>query len=209
LIPAFVFFFAKLYPFRQVNHPNSPIAAAAGGCSLVSRLALQEIGGIGVLKDALIDDCTLAAQVKHRPNPNLKTKYNNIWLGLTDTTDSLRPYDSLQSIWQMVARTAYTQLNYSPFLLLGTLIGMYMVYLAAPIGIITAVIHNQITAVWLYILTYTLMIISYFPITRFYRVSVGYALCLPMIGLLYSLMTIDSAMQHWQGKGGKWKGRSY
>jgi hopene-associated glycosyltransferase HpnB len=207
LIPAFVFFFAKLYPFRQVNDPNHPIAAAAGGCSLVNRSAIEAIGGIAILKDALIDDCTLAAKVKHRPHP--PTQYHNIWLGLSQTTHSLRPYENLDSIWQMVARTAYTQLNYSPFLLIGTLIGMYLVYLAAPICLITSAISHQ-PILWLInLITYALIVIAYIPIARFYQIAWVYPFCLPAIGLLYTLMTVDSARQHWQGKGGKWKGRSY
>jgi hopene-associated glycosyltransferase HpnB len=209
LIPAFVFFFAKLYPFRQVNDPNSAIAAAAGGCSLIKRQALMEIGGIGILRDALIDDCTLAAKVKHRSPSADKTKHHSIWLGLTTTTDSIRPYKTLESIWNMVARTAYTQLNYSPLLLLGTLFGMYLVYLAAPIGIITAAFTHRLELLIISLITYGLMTISYTPINRFYGVSLIYAFCLPAIGLLYTLMTIDSAWRHWQGKGGQWKGRSY
>lgn len=210
LIPAFVFFFAKLYPFTWVNQPNNPTAAAAGGCSLIKRSALVEIGGIAALQDALIDDCTLAYKVKHRPPAPMQThRYHNIWLGLTQKIYSLRPYDNLQSIWQMVSRTAYTQLNYSPLLLFGTLIGMCLVYLAAPIGILLGLI----TANWLLLLiaalTYGLMTIAYTPIVRFYQCGWWYALCLPAIGLLYSLMTIDSAWQHWQGRGGNWKGRTY
>ncbi len=217
LIPAFVFFFAKLYPFRQVNDPNHPMAAAAGGCSLVKREAIAAIGGIASLRDALIDDCTLAAKVKHRPQakhrPPLtdrpETKYHNIWLGLSPTTYSRRPYENLDSIWQMVARTAYTQLNYSPLLLLGTLVAMYLVYLAAPIGIITSVITHRWDLLIINLITYTLIIVSYIPIARFYQIAMIYPICLPAIGLLYSLMTVDSARQHWQGQGGKWKGRSY
>jgi hopene-associated glycosyltransferase HpnB len=209
LIPAFVFFFAKLYPFRQVNDPNCAIAAAAGGCSLIKRQALGEIGGIGILRDALIDDCTLAAKIKHRSPLADKTKYHSIWLGLTTTTDSIRPYETLESIWHMVARTAYTQLNYSPLLLLGTLFGMYLVYLAAPIGIITAAFTHRLELLIISLITYGLMTISYIPINHFYGVSLIYAFCLPAIGLLYTLMTIDSARRHWQGKGGQWKGRSY
>jgi hopene-associated glycosyltransferase HpnB len=204
LIPAFVFFFAKLYPFRQVNDPNSATAAAAGGCSLVKSAAIAEIGGIASLQNALIDDCTLAAKIKHR-----SSKPHSIWLGLSQTTQSLRAYESLDSIWQMVARTAYTQLNYSPLLLLGTVIGMYLVYLAAPIGIITALIHRSTPLLIVNVITYALMTVTYLPTIRFYRIGMIYAFCLPAIGLMYSGMTIDSARQHWQGKGGKWKGRSY
>jgi hopene-associated glycosyltransferase HpnB len=210
LIPAFVFFFAKLYPFTWVNQPNKATAAAAGGCSLVKRSALVEMGGIAALRDALIDDCTLAYKIKHRPRALAQPdKYHNIWLGLTQATHSLRPYETLNSLWQMVARTAYTQLHYSPLLLCGTLIGMCLVYLAAPIGIILGLFQQHWLLLLLALLTYGLMTIAYTPIVRFYQCGWWYALWLPGIGLLYSLMTIDSAWQHWQGKGGNWKGRTY
>jgi hopene-associated glycosyltransferase HpnB len=206
LIPAFVFFFAKLYPFSWVNRPDRATAAAAGGCSLVRRSALDEIGGIAALKDALIDDCTLAAKIKHRDCP---TNQHRIWLGLTTEIRSLRPYDDLASIWNMVARTAYTQLNYSPLLLSGTIVGMGLVYLVAPIGIIYSLIFHQRGLLGITIATYSLMIISCRPMIQFYRCPGIYALALPLIGLMYNLMTIDSARRHWQGKGGQWKGRSY
>jgi hopene-associated glycosyltransferase HpnB len=206
LIPAFVFFFAKLYPFSWVNQPDRATTAAAGGCSLVRRSALDEIGGIAALKDALIDDCTLAAKIKHRDNP---TNQHRIWLGLTTEIRSLRPYDDLASIWNMVARTAYTQLNYSPLLLLGTIVGMALVYLVAPIGIIYSLFSHQWGLLGITIVTYGLMVIAYRPTIQFYRCPRIYALALPLIGLMYNLMTIDSAWRHWQGKGGQWKGRSY
>jgi hopene-associated glycosyltransferase HpnB len=205
LIPAFVFFFAKLYPFRRVNQPQNPTAAAAGGCSLVKTTTLQEMGGIAALKDALIDDCTLAYKIKHsRQKP-----YRNIWLGLTQTTKSLRPYDGLESIWDMVARTAYTQLNYSPWLLIGTIFGMYLVYLQAPIGILTSLWRSDYIQLVINLMTYGLMAIAYRPIVQFYQINWVYSLCLPWIGLLYTGMTLDSARRHWQGKGGAWKGRTY
>ncbi len=206
LIPAFVFFFAKLYPFSWVNRPDRATAAAAGGCSLVRQSALDEIGGIAALKDALIDDCTLAAKIKHRNSP---TNHHKIWLGLTTEIRSLRPYDNLASIWNMVARTAYTQLNYSPLLLLGTIVGMALVYLVAPIGIIYGLFSQQWGLLGITIVTYSLMAISYRPTIQFYRCPGIYALALPLIGLMYNLMTIDSAWRHWRGKGGQWKGRSY
>jgi hopene-associated glycosyltransferase HpnB len=206
LIPAFVFFFAKLYPFNWVNRPDLATAAAAGGCSLVRRSALDEIGGIAALKDALIDDCTLAAKIKHRSSSSNDRK---IWLGLTEDIRSLRPYDDLASIWNMVARTAYTQLNYSPLLLLGTIVGMALVYLVAPMGIIYSLLSQQWELLGITIVTYSLMVISYRPTIQFYRCPGIYALALPLIGLMYNLMTIDSAWRHWRGKGGQWKGRSY
>jgi len=194
LIPAFVFFFAKLYPFRWANEPTRSLAAAAGGCSLIRREALARIGGVAAIRHALIDDCALAAAIK-------STGSRRIWLGLTPTTVSLRPYDSLDTIWNMVSRTAYTQLNYSPILLAGAVLGMFIVYLFPVIGIFT----GNLTSLF----TYLFMSLAYFPIVQFYRCSFWYAFCLPAIALLYLLMTIDSAIQHWRGQGGAWKGRTY
>jgi hopene-associated glycosyltransferase HpnB len=206
LIPAFVFFFAKLYPFRRVNHIDSNTAAAAGGCSLVKRSALEEIGGIAALKNALIDDCTLAAKIKGR---HRRGKNANIWLGLSNETQSLRPYDTLDSIWNMVARTAYTQLYYSPFLLVGTLFGMGLVYFAGPIALVGGLISHNPRLGILGLLTYGLMSFAYSPTVKFYQLPWFYAASLPPIALLYTLMTWDSALKHWRGKGGNWKGRNY
>ncbi len=209
LIPAFVFFFEKLYPFSWVNNPQNKMAAAAGGCILIRRQILEEIGGIEVVKQALIDDCSLAAAVKAKLQENSKNTRQGIWLGLSDKTLSLRPYDTLDSIWNMVARTAYTQLNYSPLLLIGTLLGLTLVYLIAPISfIIGLIIHNQVITI-VGGLTWLLMTISYLPTLKLYQCSTLWGLTLPLIGLLYGLMTIDSAWRHWQGKGGGWKGRVY
>ncbi len=202
LIPAFVFFFMKLYPFPWVNNPQRKTAGAAGGCILIRRSVLEEIGGIERIRQALIDDCALAIAVKGRQD-------RNIWLGLSDLTISLRPYPTLETIWNMVARTAYTQLSYNPLLLIGTLVGMTLVYLVPPI----AFVGGTITGQWMIALTglaaYLLMSLSYFPTIRFYRCSPLYAFCLPAIAFLYTLMTFDSALRHWQGRGGAWKGRVY
>ncbi len=209
LIPAFVFFFEKLYPFSWVNNPQNKMAAAAGGCILIRRQILEEIGGIEVVKQALIDDCSLAAAVKAKLQENRQNIEQGIWLGLSEKTISLRPYDSLDSIWNMVARTAYTQLNYSPLLLVGTLLGLTLVYLVAPIGLIIGlVIHSPVITI-LGGITWLLMTFSYLPTLKLYRCSPIWGLTLPLIGLLYGLMTIDSAWRHWRGKGGGWKGRVY
>lgn len=200
LIPAFVFFFQKLYPFPLVNDPKKSTAAAAGGCILIKRETLTKIGGIERVKQALIDDCSLAAAVK---NPG------KIWLGLTKFTRSLRPYPTLESIWDMVARTAYTQLNYSPFLLFGTVIGMALVYLVAPLAVIIGLLRGDFLITLTGLLTWLLMAIAYFPTIKLYNCSPILAFCLPIIALLYNLMTIDSAWRHWRGKGGAWKGRVY
>jgi hypothetical protein len=253
LIPAFVFFFQKLYPFRWVNNPKNKTAAAAGGCILIRAQALEQIGGIQVIRQALIDDCTLAQVVKGTgsnskfkiPYGKLKLQnsklYNSpsspssssssptlhprlvsavepplpsplsrkIWLGLSSLTHSLRPYQSLQTIWDMVARTAFTQLNYSPWLLLGTVAAMTLIYLLPPVGtIIGALIGNWRIALT-GLATWLLMSLAYLPTIRFYKLSPLLAFSLPAIAFLYTLMTIDSALRHWQGRGGAWKGRVY
>jgi hopene-associated glycosyltransferase HpnB len=209
LIPAFVFFFQKLYPFPWVNNPKNKMAAAAGGCIVIRRDILEKIGGIEIVRQALIDDCSLAAAVKANLQKNSATTEQGIWLGLSEKTLSLRPYDSLDTIWNMVARTAYTQLYYSPFLLIGTLLGMVLVYLVAPLSIILGLIMSNILILGLGLMTLLLMTISYVPTLNLYALSPLWGLTLPMIGLLYSLMTLDSAIRHWQGKGGAWKGRVY
>ncbi|HIK46371.1 MAG TPA: glycosyltransferase [Leptolyngbyaceae cyanobacterium M65_K2018_010] len=213
LIPAFVFFFQMLYPFPWVNDPHRPTAAAAGGCILIRRLALERIGGLGLLREALIDDCALAAAVKlgRLPTaaPSPSPPYHPIWLGLTTTTHSLRPYPSLGSIWDMVARSAYTQLHYSPGLLLGTVLGMGLVYLVPPLGLAWGMATGAVPMTAIAGLTWLLMALAYTPTLRLYRCPPRLGLALPLIGLLYTLMTIDSARRHWRGQGGAWKGRVY
>ena len=201
LIPAFVFFFQKLYPFAWVNNPDKSLAAAAGGCILISNQALTEIGGIATIKDALIDDCSLAKAVK--------SQGKNIWLGLSETTTSLRGYDNLSVIWDTIARTAYTQLNYSSLLLVGTVVGMAIVYLTAPVCLIIGIFTLDWVLISISILIWLLMIWAYLPTIKLYKLSIVWAFCLPAIALLYTLMTIDSAIKYYRGKGGAWKGRTY
>ncbi|MDE3117306.1 MAG: glycosyltransferase, partial [Pseudomonadota bacterium] len=194
-IPAFVYFFAMLYPFAWVNDPRAKTAAAAGGCMLVKRAALEAAGGIGEIRSAIIDDCALGALMK---------KQGPIWLDLTDRAVSIRPYDGLGEIRRMVARSAYAQLRYSPLLLLGTLIGLVLMFLAPPVW--AAVAHDEswiaAAAAW------GLMAASFRPMLRFYGRSPLWGLALPAIGALYALFTLDSAIQHWRGRGGMWKGRA-
>ena len=202
LIPAFVFFFQKLYPFPWVNNPAKATAAAAGGCILVRRDVLTEIGGIAAIREALIDDCALAQVVKAGGQ-------RAIWLGLSRDTLSLRPYPSLGSIWTMVARTAYTQLRYSPWLLLGTLVGMFLVYGVPPLVAVLGIAIAQPVIVLVGLTTWLLMAGLYWPTLQFYDCPLWMALGLPAIATLYTLMTLDSARRHWQGQGGAWKGRVY
>ncbi len=210
LIPAFVFFFQKLYPFAWVNHPRWPIAGAAGGCILIRRTALERIGGLTTIRAALIDDCALATAIKFGGAQRVQNPpFAPIWLGLSDRTRSLRPYNTLATIWEMVARTAYTQLHYSPVWLTGTLVGMTLVYLLPPLAALAGLLTGNL---WLAITGgagYGLMAIAYWPTLHFYRNHPIYSFCLPAIALLYTLMTLDSARRHWLGKGGAWKGRVY
>lgn len=208
LIPAFIFFFQKLYPFPLVNNSNKKTAAAAGGCILIRRDILEKIGGIKILHKALIDDCSLAIAVKSYLQKE-NTSYHSIWLGLTQSTYSLRPYPTLETIWNMVARTAFTQLNYSPWLLIGTMIGLFLTYLTSPIAIIMGLLLKNWFIFGVGLITWLLMAIAYLPTLKLYKLSFLWAFSLPIIAFLYSLMTIDSALRHWQGKGGNWKGRTY
>lgn len=195
LIPAFVFFFAMLYPFRWVNRPGHAMAAAAGGSMLVDRRALEAAGGIASIRAALIDDCALGARMKaHGP----------IWLGLTDHVRSLRPYPSFGDIRRMVARSAYAQLRYSPLLLAGTVLGMAVTYLAPPA---LAIIADG-PARWLAASAWAAMTLSFVPFVRFYRLAPAWALALPLVAVVYLAFTVDSAYQHWRGRGGMWKGRA-
>ena len=193
-IPAFIFFFQMLYPFRWVNRPDRKTAGAAGGCMLLRADALAAAGGIDVIRDALIDDCALAAALK-RQGP--------IWLGLTERVHSIRPYTSWGDIRRMVARSAYAQLHYSPLMLIGTVAGMTLTYLVPPAMALFATGWAQVfgIAAWL------LMALAFQPTLRFYRVSPLWGLALPAITFLYVLYTLDSAYQYAAGKGGTWKGR--
>ncbi|HEY4276278.1 MAG TPA: glycosyltransferase [Rhizomicrobium sp.] len=195
LIPAFVFFFDMLYPFGAVNDPKSKVAAAAGGCMLARARALESAGGLDVIRHNIIDDCALARVMK---------KQGSIWLGLTDRSVSLRPYEKLSDIRKMVARSAYAQLGYSPLLLLGTLLGLFAVYIAPVLGALFAMYYVQLAAY----LAWVIMAIMFQPILRFYRLSPLWGLVLPLIGAFYAAFTLDSALQHWAGKGGMWKGRA-
>jgi hopene-associated glycosyltransferase HpnB len=197
LIPAFVFFFAKLYPFSWVNNPRNRTAAAAGGCMLVRRSALEEAGGIESIRAELIDDCSLAARIKHRG-----TGRHPIRLDVAARSVSLRPYDSWREIWNMIARTAFTQLRYSPVLLAGTLAGMTIIYLMPPVAAL--VLGPTGWPAWL---AWAAMCCAYAPMLSYYRRSPLWAPFLPLIALFYVGATFASAVRYWRGKGGQWKAR--
>jgi hopene-associated glycosyltransferase HpnB len=195
LIPAFVFFFAMLYPFAWVNDPRRATAAAAGGCMLVRREALTAAGGLEAIRGRIIDDCSLGALMKRR---------GPIWLGLTRRARSLRPYAGLGEIARMVSRSAYAQLNFSPWLLAGTVAGMGIVYLAAPVLALGASGAPR----WMGIGAWLAMTIAFQPMLRLYGRSPPWGLALPLIGALYTLFTLRSAVETWRGRGGMWKGRA-
>jgi hopene-associated glycosyltransferase HpnB len=208
VVPAFVYFFAQLYPFRRVNAPGSRTAAAAGGCMLVRREALHRSGGLAPIRGALIDDVALGRMIKRQGG--------RCWLGLSTRVVSVRPYPRLAHLWQMVARSAYTQLNYSPPLLLGTVIGLLFLYVLPPAGAIAglaalvagAAAGPAALAAGAGLAGWALMSLTYLPMLRLYRLSPLRAPGLPLIALLYAAMTVDSARRHYAGRGGEWKGRT-
>ena len=194
LVPAFIFFFEMLYPFAWVNRPQSPTAAAAGGCVLLRADALSKAGGIAAIRSAVIDDCALAALMK---------RHGPIWLGLTERASSIRAYPDWGDIRRMVARSAYAQLKYSPLLLVGTVAGLALTYLAPPLLALFAGGWIQMAG----ILAWLLMALAFQPTLRFYRVSPLWGFALPGIAAVYLLFTLDSAFQHARGRGASWKGR--
>jgi hopene-associated glycosyltransferase HpnB len=212
IVPAFVYFFAQLYPFRRVGRPRARTAAAAGGCMLVRREMLAAAGGLERIAGARIDDVALARLLKRGP------ARARCWLGFTTSVHSRRPYRGLGGLWDMVARSAYTQLRYSPALLAGTVAGLCWLYLLPPVatlgGLAAAAAHPAGPAVsWWWcagagLAGWALMTLSYLPVLRLYRLSPLRAPCLPVIALLYTAMTVDSARRHRMGRGGEWKGRA-
>lgn len=197
LMPAFIYFFKLLYPFALSNSDSKWVAAAAGGCILVKTEKLNQIGGFAALKDALIDDCSLARQIKN--------DQGKIWLGLSHSAVSHRPYESLETIWNMVARTAYTQLHYSILLLLLCSLLMFMAFILP----VYAIFVTQLPFVLVSLLTLAFMIVSYNPVLQYYGQNPLWALALPLIGVLYLTMTWSSAIRHWTGTGAVWKNRAY
>lgn len=201
LVPAFVFFFQMLYPFPAVNDPRSKIAGAAGGCVLLRRDALARIGGIGAIRGDLIDDCALAAAVKRTGGP--------IWLGLAEDTRSLRVSPALSDLWQMVSRTAFTQLQYSGALLAGTLAGLALTFLAPPLLALSWPLHQNMIAGGAGLLAWIGMATAYRPTLGDYGRTAPEALLLPATAALYGAMTLDSAINYWRGTASSWKGRQY
>jgi len=205
IVPAFVYFFAQLYPFRRVNAPASRTAAAAGGCMLVRRESLQRSGGLAPIGGARIDDVALGRMIKRQRG--------RCWLGLSAAVVSVRPYPRLAALWHMVARSAYIQLNYSPLLLAGTIAGLLVLYALPPAGAIAGLAAGAATApaalaAGAGLAGWALMSLSFLPMLRLYRLSPLRAPGLPLIAMLYAAMTVDSARRHYAGRGAEWKGRT-
>jgi hopene-associated glycosyltransferase HpnB len=197
LVPAFVYFFKLLYPFRLSNGPGGLVAAAAGGCILLDTAVLGRIGGFGALRGALIDDCELARRVKRAGG--------RTWIGLTHSVVSHRRMDSLRDIWRMVQRSAYAQLRYSPVLLAACVALLAIAFWIPIVGIVAGDTPTRVLGA----AAFAAMVATYVPTLVFYRRSPLWALALPLTGTLYLLMTVSSAARHWWGVGAVWKGRAY
>lgn len=196
LMPAFLYFFLKLYPPKWIADKKAKTAGAAGGCILLRRTMLERIGKLAAIKSEVIDDCALARAVKRSGG--------SIWMGVTRKNVSLRAYESFGEIRDLIARTAFTQLRYSKVLLTGTVLGMLLTYLFP----VASTFSSQ-AALWPIGLTaWALMTVSYLPTVRFYRLSALWAATLPVAALFYTYATWVSAVRYWLGKGGHWKGRT-
>ena len=200
LKPPFVFFFRKLYPFAWVNEPGRRIAAAAGGCILLRRSALERIGGIGAIRDALIDDIALARAVK--PGGPIR-------LCLTGGSRSIRRYGSLGEIWAMVARSAFDQLNYSGLAPVGTVLAMAILHLLPPVLVLSSPLHGDLAGTVIGASAWIAMALAVYPTGRLYELPPWAGFVLPVAAALFVAMTVDSARCHWTGGGRAWKSRIY
>jgi hopene-associated glycosyltransferase HpnB len=196
LIPAFVYFFFKLYPPALISNPNSATAGAAGGCILIRPLALAQAGGIEAIRHEVIDDCALALRVKRNGG--------RLWLGASATTRSIRPYGSFSEIGRMISRSAFNQLHHSALLLIASMVGMAITYLLPPVLVLFS--HRTAPAA-LGAVAWLLMSLSYIPVLRLYRLNPLWALALPLAAVFYVGATFHSAWKYWTGRGGEWKGR--
>lgn len=195
LIPAFVFFFFKLYPPRWIAGRRRSSAGAAGGCILIRPDALGRAGGIAAIRGEIIDDCALARRVKQSGG--------RLWLGLAPSTYSARPYRSFREIGSMISRTAFNQLDHSVLILTGAVLGLVLTYV---VPIVLLFSGNRIAAI-LGLSAWLLMSLAYLPMVRFYRLSWFWAPTLPLAAIFYIGATVHSAIRYWSGAGGRWKGR--
>lgn len=196
LIPAFVYFFFKLYPPAWIGNAHRRTAGAAGGCILLRPAALDRAGGIDAIRSEIIDDCALARVVKRSGG--------NVYLGAASSTHSIRRYGSFAEIGRMIARTAFNQLHHSVLLLAATLIGLVLTYVA-PVALLFS---GHTLPIILGATATALMIGSYLPMVRFYGLSPLWAGSIPLAAIFYMGATLKSALNYWSGRGGQWKGRA-
>ncbi|WP_345013906.1 glycosyltransferase [Streptomyces shaanxiensis] len=201
VVPAFVYFFAQLYPFRRIGRKGTRTAAAAGGCVLLRAEAAERARIPDAIRHAVIDDVALARAVKGSGG--------HIWLGLAEGVDSVRPYPRLGDLWRMVSRSAYAQLRHNPLVLAGTVAGLALVYLVPPAAVITGAVGGDTVTAAVGGLAWLVMTGTYAPMLRYYSQPLWLAPLLPFTAFLYLLMTVDSAVQHYRGRGAAWKGRTY
>jgi hopene-associated glycosyltransferase HpnB len=201
VVPAFVYFFAQLYPFRRIGRRTARTAAAAGGCVLLRAEAAERARIPDAIRHAVIDDVALARAVKGGGG--------HIWLGLAERVDSVRPYPRLHDLWRMVSRSAYAQLRHNLLLLAATVAGLALVYLVPPVAVLVGVAVGSTAAAVVGGLAWLVMTGTYVPMLRYYRQPLWLAPLLPFTAFLYLLMTVDSAVQHYRGRGAAWKGRTY
>ncbi|MGI5441543.1 glycosyltransferase [Streptomyces shenzhenensis] len=201
VVPAFVYFFAQLYPFRRIGRRGARTAAAAGGCVLLRAETAERARIPDAIRHAVIDDVALARAVKGGGG--------HIWLGLAERVDSVRPYPRLHDLWRMVSRSAYAQLRHNPLLLAGTVAGLGLVYLVPPVAVVVGAATGGTAAAVTGALAWLVMTGTYAPMLRYYRRPLWLAPLLPFTAFLYLLMTVDSAVQHYRGRGAAWKGRTY
>ncbi|MFM8330588.1 MAG: glycosyltransferase [Candidatus Methylumidiphilus sp.] len=197
LMPAFIYFFKLLYPFRLANSEFRHVAAAAGGCILVQTQVLAGIGGFASIQGAIIDDCTLAKRVKQAGH--------RIWIGQSHAVISARPYDGLGPIWEMVARSAFTQLRYSVWLLALCNLLIVSLFLGPVAGLLLGDANTRALA----LTAYLTMAGSYLPSLRYYGRNPAWALLLPGVAAFYLAMTWTSAIRYWRGDRSRWKNRVY
>jgi hopene-associated glycosyltransferase HpnB len=191
-IPAFVFFFFKLYPPSWIASPKSKTAGAAGGCVLIRPSMLSRIGGLAAIRGEVIDDCSLARAVKRNGG--------RLWLGLTASTRSIRPYAGLGEIGRMISRSAFRQLDHSVLLLVGSVLGLLVTYVVPPL--------LGLSGSYVGLLAWVVMMVCYLPMVRFYGLNPLWSLCLPLTACFYLGATVHSAVSYWIGRGGVWKGRA-
>ncbi|MBV7696283.1 glycosyltransferase [Streptomyces sp. TRM70350] len=201
VVPAFVYFFAQLYPFRRIGRKGARTAAAAGGCVLLRTEAAERARIPDAIRHAVIDDVALAQAVRGSGG--------QLWLGLAERVDSVRPYPRLHDLWRMVSRSAYAQLRHNPLVLAGTVAGLAVVYLVPPAALVVGLSLGSTATAALGALAWLVMTATYVPMLRYYEQPLWLAPLLPFTAFLYLLMTVDSAVRHYRGRGAAWKGRTY